>query len=274
MERIKSLREEFPTIIDRAYAQYMKRHFVGEIMSKEVVTINPDATMLEVAKIMGAKRIGSLIVETEDEFVGIITERDLLSKVLAKNKNPEMVRVKDVMSSPLIAIGSKATIKEAAQTMISKKGRLAVLRDRQLVGVITASDLIKSLPDSAETSMKIDDVMTKNIITAHSNTPVEEIAKLMGEERIGSVIITKGGKPFGIFTERDLLTTFLARGKSLKTRVGTVASHPLITIPLGASIHQTAFTMALKHIRRLPIVKNGKIVGIVTARDLVEAYSK
>jgi CBS domain-containing protein len=252
----------------------MKRHFVNEIMSKDVVTINPDATMLEAAKVMGANRIGRLIVETEGEFVGIITERDLLSKVLAKGKDPELVRVKDAMSSPLITIRSKATIKEAAQTMISEKGRLAVYQEEQLVGVITASDLIKSLPDSAETSMKIDDVMTKNVITAHSNTSVEEIAKLMGVERIGSVIVTKGGKPFGIFTERDLLTTFLARGKSLKTRVGTVASHPLITIPEGTSIHQTALTMALKHIRRLPIVRNSRIVGIITARDLVEAYSK
>jgi CBS domain-containing protein len=49
---------------------------------------------------------------------------------------------------------------------------------------------------------------------------------------------------------------------------------PLITAPAGSSVHQAAVTMAMKHIRRLPITSNGKLVGIITARDLVEAYAK
>jgi len=274
MKKVKSLREEFPSLIDRAYAQSKKRRLVEEIMSKEVVTIGPEASMSEAAKIMGAKHIGSLIVEVEGEPKGIVTERDLLSKVLAKDKDPAKVSVKEMMSSPLISIGPNATIKEAAQTMISRKGRLAVFQEGKLVGMITTSDLIKSLPESSETLMKIDDVMTKMVTMVPSNSTVEEVARIMGEERIGSVIVTKRGKPFGIFTERDLLTTFLARGKSLKTKVGAAVSSPLITIPSGTSIHQTALTMALKHIRRLPVVKDGEMVGIVTARDLVEAYAR
>jgi len=178
------------------------------------------------------------------------------------------------MSSPLITIGSTATIREAAQTMVSKKGRLAVFREGTLIGIITAADLIKSLPESSETLMKIDDVMTKRVIMVPSNTIVEEVTKIMGEKRIGSVIVTKRGKPFGIFTERDLLTTFLTRGKPLKSKVGDAVSAPLITIPLGTSVHQTALTMALKHIRRLPVMKDDEMVGIVTARDLVEAYAR
>jgi CBS domain-containing protein len=116
--------------------------------------------------------------------------------------------------------------------------------------------------------------MTKRVIMAPSSSTIEDITKIMGEKRIGSVIITRYGKPFGIFTERDLLTTFFTRGKSLKTKVGVAASSPLITIPLGASVHLAALTMVLKHIRRLPIVEDDAIVGIVTARDLVEAYAQ
>jgi CBS domain-containing protein len=96
----------------------------------------------------------------------------------------------------------------------------------------------------------------------------------MGRHRIGSVIITCEGEPFGIFTERDLLTTFLARGKALYEEVGKDCSSPIINIPAGTSVHKAAATMALKHIRRLPIVKDDKLVGIITARDLVEAYAK
>ena len=276
MGKPKDLRKEFPSILDRAYTQYKKYRNVEEIMSRYVVTTTPEATMDEAARIMGEKHIGSLIVVKYDTPVGIVTERDLLSNVLALGRNPREIKVEEVMSYPLITICSTAQIKEAAQMMIKKKGRLTVFECGKLVGIITASDLIRSLPDVPETRLKVDDFMTKQVITADEKTPVATIVKIMGEKRIGSVIITsKGAHPrVGIFTERDLLTTFLAKGKSLMTEVRKASSSPLITVPSGISIHKTAATMASKHIRRLPITKNGELVGIITARDLVEAYSK
>ncbi len=274
----KNLKKEFPSIVDSAYAQY-KRDLsrykkVKEIMSQEVVTITPEALLDEAAGIMGEKHIGSLIVMKYDTPVGIVTERDLLSKVLALGRDLREEKVEKVMSYPLVTICLTAKIKEAAQTMIKKKGRLAVFDCGKLVGIITASDLIRSLPDVPETEAKVDDFMTKEVVTADEKTPVDTIAKIMGEKRIGSVIITSKEKPFGIFTERDLLTTFLVKGKSLIVEVGKEASSPLITAPIGTSVHKAAVIMTLKHIRRLPITRRGKLVGIITARDLVEAYAK
>lgn len=274
LKRVKSLREEFPSLIDRAYALFKGRRLVADIMSTDVVTIPPDASMAEAARVMGAQRIGSLIVEVNGQPNGIVTERDLLSKVLAKGHDPEALHVRDAMSTPLITIEATATIKAAAQTMIAEKGRLAVVQRGRLVGIITAADLIKSLPESPETTMTIDGVMTRHVIMVPSSTPVQEAARIMGAKRIGSVLVTRQGQPTGIFTERDLLTAFLTRGKPLETPVGDAASSPLITIPQGTTVHQTALTMALKHIRRLPVVKDDTIVGIVTARDLVEAYAR
>jgi signal-transduction protein with cAMP-binding, CBS, and nucleotidyltransferase domain len=193
---------------------------------------------------------------------------------LALEKDPKTERVEAVMSYPLITIGPTSKIKEAARQMILKKSRLAVFDSGKLVGVITASDLIRSLPEVPETEVKVDDFMTKEIVIADEKTPVFSIIKLMGEKRVGSVIVNKKGEPFGIFTERDLLTTFLVEGKPLITEVGKGASSPLITTTAGTSIHRAAATMALKHIRRLPIAQKNKLVGIITARDLVEAYAK
>jgi len=223
---------------------------------------------------MGEKHIGSLIVTKYNTPVGIVTERDLLSKVLALEKDPKAQKVETAMSYPLITIGPTSKIKEAARMMVHKKSRLAVFDCGRLVGVITASDLIRSLPDVPETEAKVDDFMTKEIVTADEKTPVTSIAKIMGEKRIGSVIVTSKGEPFGIFTERDLLTAFLVKGKPLISEVGKEASSPLITTPAGTSIHRAAATMALKHIRRLPITIEDKLIGIITARDLVEAYAK
>ena len=276
MGKPKDLKGEFPSVIDRAYIEYTKHRKVEDIMSREVVTTTIDATMDEVARIMGEKHIGSLIVKNYDTAVGIVTERDWLSNILALGRNPSNIKVEEVMSYPLIKICPTAEIKEAARMMIKKKGRLAVFRCGDLVGVITASDLIQSLPDVPETRLKVDDFMTKQVITADEKTPIATIAKMMGEERIGSVIITSKDAPqhMRIFTERDLLTSFLAKGKSLMTKVGKASSSPLITARLGTSIHETAATMTSNHIRRLPITKKGELVGIITARDLVEAYAK
>jgi CBS domain-containing protein len=278
IKKTKDLRKEFPSVLDSAYKQYKhnlsRYREVKEIMSKQVFTIVPDASMEKAARIMGEKHIGSLIVEKYDTPVGIVTERDLLTKVLAKEKDIKKETVEIAMSYPLISICLTAKIKEAAKMMIKKKGRLAVFECGKLMGIITASDLIRSLPEVHETEVKVDDFMTRDIIMVDEKETLGEIAKIMGDQRIGSVLVTRKGKPLGIFTERDLLTKVIVEGKRLDTKAGRQASSPLITASSGTSVHQAAITMAMKHIRRLPISSDDKLVGIITARDLVEAYAK
>jgi CBS domain-containing protein len=269
------LKSEFPSIVDRAYREYKRHRNVKEIMTKDVITIGLETRMDEATKIMGTKRVGSLIVTNYETPVGIVTERDLLSDILAHKKNPGEIHVKDVMSYPLTTISPEAQIKQAAQTMIKQKTRLAVFEVGHLKGIITASDLIRSIPDAPETRLKVDEYMSKHVVTADEKTPISEIAKIMGEKRIGSVIITKKDHPhMSIFTERDLLTTFLAKEKSLEVEVGKAASSPLITAPLGTSVHKTAAIMTAHKIKRLPLTEKGELAGIITARDLVEAYAQ
>ncbi len=274
----EEVKRKLPGVVDNAYEQYKRnlpRYVMAkELMSQNVVTTTPEVSLDDAAKMMGEKHIGSLIVVKYHTPVGIVTERDLLSKVLALGLFLKDEKVGDVMSCPLAGVSYTAKIKEVAQLMISKKGRLAVFDAGSLVGIITASDLIKSLPDVPETEAKVDDFMTKEVVLADEDQSILNVAHIMGRQRIGSIIITRKGEPFGIFTERDLLTGFLAKGKALFTEVGPVCSSPLTMISAGISVHKAAAMMALKHIRRLPVERDGKLVGIITARDLVEAYAK
>ncbi len=274
----ETTRRKLPGAVDIAYDQYkrdlQRNRTAQELMSRDVITTTPETSLDEAARIMGSKHIGSLIVMQYKTPVGIITERDLLSKVLALGLFLSDEKVREIMSFPLTGISRTAKIKEIAQLMISKKGRLAVFDAGLLVGIVTASDLIKSLPSVPETEVKVDDFMTKPVVTADEKTSVIDIARIMGKQRIGSVIITRQGEPFGIFTERDLLTSFLAKSKALFAEVGAASSTPLINIPAGTSMHKAAAMMALKHVRRLPVTQDDKLVGIITARDLVEVYAK
>ncbi len=117
--------------------------------SKAVVTVsiedNPSA--LDVAKLMAKNRVGSVVVIDGSRPVGIITERDILKKVSAENKSAQKVSVKDIMSSPLVAVKAIDSIDTAAQAMVKHKvKRLAVLEeDGSVAGVLSTSDITKKL---------------------------------------------------------------------------------------------------------------------------------
>jgi CBS domain-containing protein len=265
---------EFPSVTDQAYKE-SKRHLkVSEIMSRKVITTTPETPMIQAAKTMGEKHIGSLIVVKFKTPVAIVTERDLLTKVLACNLDMKKTLVGQVMSYPLIKICPPFEIREAARTMINKKGRLVVFVCGKLAGIITASDLIREMPMAPETSLIVDDFMTKEIVSVNEDETVQSVAGIMGKKRVGSVIVTRDKKPSGIFTERDLLSTFIVQSRPLDTPVGEAFSSPLKTAPAGISIHEAAKIMAAQHVRRLPIMKKKRLAGIITARDLVEAYAK
>jgi CBS domain-containing protein len=270
----KDLGKEFPSVLDSAYRESQRHRKIADIMTREVMTTTTDTLMDKAARIMGEKHIGSLVVKEFGTPVGIVTERDLLTKVLAGRMNLGETRVKEVMSYPLIKVCPAMEIREAARTMIRRKGRLAVFECGHLAGIITASDLIRSMPEAPESSLRVDDFMTREVVTVQEDETVARAAEIMGRERIGSVLVSRKKKLQGIFTERDLLSDFLARDMPLDVAIGKAASSPLCTSPAGISIHEAAALMATKHIRRLPVLRDGKLTGIITARDLVEAYAK
>lgn len=265
---------EFPSVLDSAYKESKRHKKVSDIMSRRVITTTPETPMIQAAKTMGEQHIGSLIVVKFGTPVAIVTERDLLSRVLACNLDLEKTLVGQVMSYPLIKICPPFEIREAARTMVNKKGRLVVFVCGKLAGIITASDLIREMPEAPESSLVVDDFMTKKIVSVTEDETVLDAVALMGKKRVGSVIVTHDKTPVGIFTERDLLSTFIVQSRPLDTPVGAACSAPLKTAPAGISIHEAAKIMAAQHIRRLPLMKKKKIAGIITARDLVEAYAK
>ncbi len=118
---------------------------VKEIM-KPVIKTSVDSTVSDAAKIMDMKNIGSLPIEENGNLIGIITERDILRKIVAKGRNPEETSVRDIMSSPLITIGPEEGIEEANSIMSRNRiRRLAVESNGKIVGIITLRDVSNSL---------------------------------------------------------------------------------------------------------------------------------
>jgi CBS domain-containing protein len=116
--------------------------------------------------------------------------------------------------------------------------------------------------------------MKRELVGVEPGVSVVEAARRMREAGVGAVLLLEGGSLTGIFSERDLATRVVAQGRSPDaTKVGEVATRPVVTVPTGASLRQCAETLRDKGVRHLPVVSGGKAVGILSARDFFEAVA-
>ena len=113
------------------------------------------------------------------------------------------------------------------------------------------------------------DVMTKALISVDPSTSLYQISKMMERGGMGSILVKKDGVPSGIITDRDFAVKIAAHGIQLDATVEKIATFPLITINSGDSILDAAKVMSDKKIRKLAVIDEGKVVGIITTTDLV-----
>ena len=119
-------------------------------------------------------------------------------------------------------------------------------------------------------SLKVSDIMTRDVITIEIGKTVREAVEIMNEKGIGCLVVTKGRVPIGIITERDVLKKIVVEGRDpQKTRIEEIMSSPLITGSPSMTLEDAAKLLILKRIKKLPIVEKGKLVGIVTLFDVV-----
>jgi CBS domain-containing protein len=129
---------------------------VKDVMSSPAGTVLESATANKVAGLMDKNDYGCIIVTTKDgKPIGIITERDLVVRVLAKNKKPDTVKANKVMTAPVMTVEPDVTISEAARRMSRLDiRRLAVMYKEKLVGIVSNKDILSVMPELLETSQE------------------------------------------------------------------------------------------------------------------------
>jgi CBS domain-containing protein len=121
---------------------------VEDVMVKEVITISQDATVKDAAEIMNKFEIGCLIVVREGKAVGILTERDMLKRVVAETKQATKTKVKDVMTSPLVVAEPAMDLGAAVRLMFQMKiKKLPVVDGKRLVGLVSLTDIARFQPE-------------------------------------------------------------------------------------------------------------------------------
>jgi CBS domain-containing protein len=136
---------------------------VKDVMAKEPVMVESERTVKETAIVMDRSGHGCLLVTSGGRIVGIITERDLVRRALAKGGNMIRTKIKNIMSSPLIVVEPDTSVEEAAKVMAKHRvRRLPVVGPGGLAGLITVSDIARYLAERSENSLSLFKAMARS----------------------------------------------------------------------------------------------------------------
>lgn len=133
----------------------MLRMLVQEIMTKKVVTVNANSTALDAANTYRDRKVGCLVVEENGFCVGILTERDLIERVMCARRNPEETKVRDVMSAPIKTVYALDTVEKTIKIMKDNGiKKLPVISNDSIVGIITITDISHARSDMSKRFME------------------------------------------------------------------------------------------------------------------------
>lgn len=117
---------------------------VGQLMKKDLITVDAGTSVVETAKLMKVCDVESVLVSSQSRIVGIVTESDIVKKVIGSDRSPYFIPVEDIMSSPVVGIEERRPLTEAADLMDKHQSRhLGVMKGGTVVGVISVRDLLR-----------------------------------------------------------------------------------------------------------------------------------
>ena len=187
------------------------------------------------------------------------------------------MQIKNLMSEDIITIDKDQNLSDALKLLRKHNvSRLPVTINKQLVGIISERDIADKLGSSKYESMPasrlhISSVMVKDVFTVPQTMQLDEVAKLMLENGIGSVPVMDEDKMVGIVSKADFVT--LAIGIAFdKITVKEIMSKDLTVVSPTERLVHARRLMKESHVGRLPVVEDEKLVGMVTSKDLMRAF--
>jgi CBS domain-containing protein len=272
-------------------------------LSKQAIIIEPSQTLYDVRSIMIRYNISRVIIAQDNKPLGIITEKDI-ARFLYKevpNRRLNEVSVNEIMSTDLIKVEQQTNLDVSAGMMLEKEISSVVVVDNEgvLKGIITKSDMVEAYARHYPRKQKVDQYMTKKVITVTPDENLHVILLLMSDNQISRVIVTRDHKPIGIVTGHDLLPVsilfgtgapggywasqeelvarrraqrFIPAGIKAIFLARDMMKYDPVTITKEADLIEAAQLMTNNRISGLPVVEpnSGTLAGIITKTDIVK----
>ena len=269
-------------------------------LSREIISLKPDDTLLDVRNFMLRYNISRIIISKNQKPVGIITEKDIsnyLYETYTEKKLSEVL-VREIMKKNLLTVSVNSEIKYCTSLMLKNNLSSIILVDdlgRQQ-GIVTKSDLVELFAYHYGNQYNLKDWMTSKVHTVDPLENIHMILLLMNIHNISRIVVVQNGSPIGIITARDLLPiSFLFQRKInysvsqntrqqrqpyIPTRLNSIilaenVMNEPITVLAESDLAQAAKIMIRNEISGLPVVnQKNKLVGIITKTDIVKALDK
>jgi len=245
---------------------------VGDIMTEDVTTVCPGSSVVLAAKIMSDENISCIIVSENGGLSGMVTETDLLKRAVADSNDFRKMKIEHIMSSPVRSVPCNLSVLEAGKIMEAENiRRLVVLEDERLAGIITQTDIVRVLT-SYMMWKNISELMTSDVAAIASSATVKEAAEVMASRDISCLVAMDNEDVVGIFTERDLLKRVIALKRNpAQTILQNVMSSPVMSVPSNYPIPSASKMMEKMKIRRLLVMDDKTLLGVVTQTDILKA---
>ncbi len=283
----------------------LKNDKLIQIITKKVVSVSRDSSLLDAREILLRYKLKRLpVLDSKNRPIGIITEKDIAKTVYSLgNRSIKSVTVGGFMSKNLITVKKNSSIYDCAKLMKRHKiSSIIILNDDDtLAGIVTKTDLASIFLTQATSSLKVSKIMTREVITAMPGDSLLYVESLLINNRISRIVIQRNKTPVGIITYRDFFPVKLPRWiaesadpeevSKYKTTmqsefavnqmahlmsfkaVDIMTSNP-ITVEVNEDVGVAVLLMIRNRISGLPVVKNSKLVGIITKADIVRAIAE
>jgi len=246
-------------------------------MTTQLTTAPAAASIDQVMETMAAQDVGRIIVTDDDIPVGIFTEKDVLKRVLHGGLDARKTAIRTVMTTPVRAVREETHIIEAFGKMYRGKFRHLLVRGRhgKIIGIVSMRRILNiavELGQGLAETKTLGEIAGNAVVSTDETATVQQAIELMCKQNVASVVITSGGKPSGIFTERDALKRVATKEIPVKeTKVRQVMTTPLIIMPPSALVGVVLAEMYRRDIRNMPVSgPGGVLIGLVSMPEILQ----
>lgn len=220
------------------------------------------------------------VVDEQNRLVGVITRGDILNITSSRSNIP----VAGIMSPPVFFTYPDEDLMKVAEVMVKNNiGRMPVVKsstDMTLIGVVSAHDILSKLVERIPKKKVVEEVMTREVVTCSPEDAITKVLDKMLETGYSGIPVVKNGRVIGMVTRMDIIRSGHARisreddkGKvKHPPQVAKIMKTPVETVYPSTPVVEAAKKMIERNIGRLPVVEDGKLVGIVDREDLIRAW--
>ena len=262
---------------------------IKNLMSEDVITVDKDQNLSDALKLLRKHNVSRLPVVNNKELVGIISERDIANK-LGSAKYESMpasrLHISSVMVKDVFTVPETMQLDEVAKLMLENGiGSVPVMNeDDKMVGIVSKADLVTLAVGLAFDKITVKEIMTKELTVVSPTDRLVHARRQMIESHVGRVPVVDDDKLEGMVTSKDLMRAFIDFRKNVPEKyqksqikdvlVDDIMSHNPTVTSKDATISEVANVMMETGFNGLPVVEEGKLVGIVTQTDILRLIEK